>query len=274
MWAFGCGIVSVSRVLHGRWVLVAAGVFLCGPLFTGTSQAVNDWFDRQVNAISEPGRAVPSGRVPGHGGLSLALLWSTLSLVMAISLGGWAFGVTVEGLALAWSCNTPPLRLKLNGWLGNAACGAEARARVMVGADEAKSSAVARQWMKGADKIPFIFVYHEILRELAYAKDALGRLFEPGRCDIFWQGQLFLPEPRKRFMKAHGQVFLVLGTMQRFRYSSDKRRENFVAMCRDPDVPKMTWQSHMSKNITQKRPLARGNFFFKDLAYLFGVFTP
>jgi chlorophyll synthase len=124
MWAFGCGIVSAGRPLGGRWVLVAAGVALCGPMVTGTSQAVNDWYDRHVDAINEPGRAIPSGRVPGHGGLTLAGLWTILSLALAASLGAWAFGATVLGLALAWAYSAPPLRLKLNGWLGNAACGA------------------------------------------------------------------------------------------------------------------------------------------------------
>ena len=124
MWAFGCGIVSAGRPMAGRWTLVAAGVALCGPLVTGTSQAVNDWYDRHVDAINEPGRAIPSGRVPGHGGLYLAGLWTVLSLGVAAALGGWAFGATVLGLALAWAYSAPPLRLKLNGWLGNAACGA------------------------------------------------------------------------------------------------------------------------------------------------------
>ena len=124
MWAFGCGIVSAGRPVAGRWVLVAAGIALCGPLVTGTSQAVNDWYDRHVDAINEPGRAIPSGRVPGHGGLYLAGLWTVLSLAVAGCLGNWAFGATVLGLALAWAYSAPPLRLKLNGWLGNAACGA------------------------------------------------------------------------------------------------------------------------------------------------------
>ena len=124
MWAFGCGIVSAGGPMHGRWWLTAAGVALCGPLVTGTSQAANDWYDRHVDAINEPGRAIPSGRVPGHGGLALAGLWTVLSLAVAAALGRWAFGATVLGLALAWAYSAPPWRLKLNGWLGNAACGA------------------------------------------------------------------------------------------------------------------------------------------------------
>jgi chlorophyll synthase len=124
MWAFMCGLVSSGRPFAGHFWLVAAGVALCGPLVTGTSQAVNDWYDRDVDAINEPGRAIPSGRVPDHGGLSLAGLWTFLSLAVAAWLGPWAFAATVLGLALAWAYSAPPLRLKLNGWWGNAACGA------------------------------------------------------------------------------------------------------------------------------------------------------
>ncbi len=124
MWAFGCGIVSAGRPMAGHWTLTLAGLVLCGPLVTGTSQAANDWFDRHVDAINEPARAIPSGRVPGRGGLYLALVWTALSLAVGALLGRWAFGATIVGLVLAWIYSAPPLRLKLNGWLGNTACGA------------------------------------------------------------------------------------------------------------------------------------------------------
>jgi chlorophyll synthase len=123
MWAFGCGIVSVG-VPAGRWPFLVAGVALCGPLVCGTSQAVNDWFDRHVDAINEPGRPIPSGRIPGRIGLGIAVGWTALSLLVAWVLGPIAFGATILGLALAWAYSAPPLRLKQNGWWGNAACGA------------------------------------------------------------------------------------------------------------------------------------------------------
>jgi chlorophyll synthase len=92
-------------------------------LVCATSQAVNDWFDRHVDAINEPHRPIPSGRMPGRWGLYIALIWTALSLVVASALGPWGFGAAVLGLALAWAYSAPPLRLKLNGWWGNAACG-------------------------------------------------------------------------------------------------------------------------------------------------------
>ncbi|CAN5376519.1 geranylgeranyl diphosphate reductase [soil metagenome] len=76
---------------------------------------------------------------------------------------------------------------------------------------------------------------------------------------------------RKRFMKAHGKVFWVLGIMQRFWYSTDRRRERFVAICRDRDVQQLTFESYMNKELTRKKPMAHVRIFFKDMAHLLGV---
>ncbi len=123
MWAFGCGAVASGASTDGRIGLVVAGVVLAGPLVCATSQAVNDWFDREVDAINEPQRPIPSGRMPGHWGLIVAVLWTLLSLGAAWAIGPWVFVAAVFGLALAWAYSAPPLRLKQNGWWGNAACG-------------------------------------------------------------------------------------------------------------------------------------------------------
>jgi geranylgeranyl reductase len=257
---------------------------------------------------------------------------------------------------------------------------ARIRTRLVIGADGAKS-AVAKQCIKGAEKTPYVFAYHEIVKAPEHARDTLGRLFEPNRCDIFYEGRLSpdfygwvfphgdtvsvgsgsarkgfsirgsvtslreaaglsnaqtirregapipmkplkrwdngrdvvlagdaagvvapasgegiyyameggrlaaqaaekflatndaraLREPRKRFMKAHGRVFLVLGIMQWFWYSTDKRRESFVAICRDKDVQKLTWDAYMNKQLVRAKPTAHAKIFFKDLAHLFGM---
>jgi chlorophyll/bacteriochlorophyll a synthase len=123
MWAFACGLVSSGLALQQRWLLVAGGIVLTGPLVCGTSQAVNDWFDRHVDAINEPNRPIPSGRIPGRWGLYIAIIWSLLSLLVAAALGRWVLIATVFGLLLAWAYSAPPARLKLNGWFGNAAVG-------------------------------------------------------------------------------------------------------------------------------------------------------
>ena len=123
MWAFGCGVVSAGVPLSGRLGLAGMGVLLAGPLVCATSQAANDWFDRHVDAINEPGRPIPSGRLPGRTGLWIAIAWTVLSLLVAVCLGPWATGAAVVALALAWAYSAPPVRLKQNGWWGNLACG-------------------------------------------------------------------------------------------------------------------------------------------------------
>lgn len=123
MWAFACGVVASGVAMEGRWGLALIGVALAGPLVCATSQAVNDWFDRHVDAINEPQRPIPSGRMPGRWGLYLAVGWTFVSLLVATALGPWGFGAATVGLLLAWAYSAPPLRLKENGWWGNAACG-------------------------------------------------------------------------------------------------------------------------------------------------------
>jgi chlorophyll synthase len=122
MWAFGCGVVSSAIPLRGHWPMILGGVLLCGPLLCATSQAVNDWFDRHVDAINEPGRPIPSGRMPGRWGLNVAVLWTLLSLAWAAALGSWVLVAAAAGLVLAWAYSAPPIRLKQNGWWGNLAC--------------------------------------------------------------------------------------------------------------------------------------------------------
>ena len=124
MWAFMCGTVSAGVPFGGRWGAVLAGALLAGPAVCATSQAANDWFDRHVDAINEPGRPIPSGRLPGRTGLWIAFGWTALSLVLAAALGRWALGAALVGLALAWAYSAPPVRLKRNGWWGNLACAA------------------------------------------------------------------------------------------------------------------------------------------------------
>ena len=123
MWAFACGVVASGVSMDGKWVLAAIGIALAGPFVCATSQAVNDWFDRHVDAINEPQRPIPSGRMPGRWGLYIAVVWTGVSLVVASLLGPWGFAAATVGLALAWAYSAPPVRLKENGWWGNAACG-------------------------------------------------------------------------------------------------------------------------------------------------------
>ncbi len=247
------------------------------------------------------------------------------------------------------------------------------RARVVIGADGAKSN-VAKQCVKGADHVKYVFAYHEII---CAPKDG----FDPDRCDVYYQGKISpdfygwvfphgdtasigsgsaqkgfslrqsvgrlrasagldkaetirgegapipmrpmkrwdngrdvvlagdaagvvapasgegiyyameggrlageaaesllatgdvraLRTARKRFMKAHGRVFMILGIMQWFWYNSEKRRERFVSICEDKDVQRLTWESYMNKKLVRKDPIAHVRIFFKDLGHLLGL---
>ncbi|MEO1169239.1 MAG: chlorophyll synthase ChlG [Pseudomonadota bacterium] len=120
MWAFMCGVVSSGVSITDRWAFLITGIALTGPLVCGTSQAVNDWFDRHVDAINEPHRPIPSGRVGGRWGLYVAIAGTVISMLVALATGFWIFVATCVGLACAWAYSAPPFRLKTSGWTGPA----------------------------------------------------------------------------------------------------------------------------------------------------------
>lgn len=123
MWAFACGVVSTGTSMQGKWWLFALGIALTGPLSCAGSQAVNDWFDRHVDAINEPHRPIPSGRIPGTWGLVIAIVWSLATIAVGAAFGTAGLIATCIAVTLSWAYSAPPLRLKADGWLGNAAVG-------------------------------------------------------------------------------------------------------------------------------------------------------
>jgi len=80
-----------------------------------------------------------------------------------------------------------------------------------------------------------------------------------------------LAKARKRFMAKHGRVFFILGLLQYFWYRNDKRREQFVKICRDPDVQKLTWEAYMNKALVRGKMMAHVRIFLNDLRHLFGL---
>ncbi len=80
-----------------------------------------------------------------------------------------------------------------------------------------------------------------------------------------------LRQARRRFMRAHGQVFAVLGLMQRFWYANDWRRERFVAICRDRDVQQLTWAAYMTKELVRAKPVVHLRIFAKNILHLTGL---
>ena len=96
------------------------------------------------------------------------------------------------------------------------------------------------------------------------AADAVDELLRTGQPSA-------LRQARKRFMKAHGTVFRVLGIMQWFWYGNDRRRERFVKICEDVDVQRLTFESYMNKQLARRSPMAHVRIFFKDMAHLLGL---
>ncbi len=118
MWAFMCGAVSSGSIELERLWLIVLGVLLAGPIVCGMSQAANDWCDRHVDAINEPNRPIPSGRMPEKWGLFIAIFMSVLSLSVGYFLGTWGFYATLVGVICAWLYSVEPFRLKRSGIFG------------------------------------------------------------------------------------------------------------------------------------------------------------
>ncbi|MEB3352138.1 MAG: chlorophyll synthase ChlG [Cyanobacteriota bacterium] len=133
IWGVICG-AAASGNFHWRLADVAAAIacmLMSGPLLAGYTQTINDYYDREIDAINEPYRPIPSGAIP----LPQVKLqiWVLLlaGLAVAFSLDRWAGHRTPVLLLLAlggsfvsYIYSAPPLKLKQNGWLGNYALGA------------------------------------------------------------------------------------------------------------------------------------------------------
>lgn len=122
MWAFMCGVVSSGVSIADNWIFLLAGIALTGPVVCGTSQVINDYCDRHVDAINEPNRPIPSGRVPGRSAVAIALIGAVLSLVVGATLGPWVLLATCVALFCGWAYSSPPFRFKRSGWLGPLVC--------------------------------------------------------------------------------------------------------------------------------------------------------
>ncbi|MEI6042766.1 MAG: chlorophyll synthase ChlG [Chloroflexota bacterium] len=122
MWAFLCGAVAVGMD-WGDWgnlFKLTIGIMLSGPILCGLSQVLNDWFDREVDAINEPQRLIPSGKVTKNQVIWTVLVLSVLGVVIPAYLGVPVAVLTLLGFVLALSYSIHPIRAKRNGWIGNA----------------------------------------------------------------------------------------------------------------------------------------------------------
>ena len=118
MWAFLCGVVSVGALNSNNTILILSGLLLAGPLVCGMSQAVNDWCDRHVDAINQPERPIPSGRVSAGWGFLTGITMSAISILFAFYLGNLIFIATIIGVLAAWLYSLEPIRLKRSAIFG------------------------------------------------------------------------------------------------------------------------------------------------------------
>ncbi|GAB4111662.1 MAG: chlorophyll synthase ChlG [Roseiflexaceae bacterium] len=120
-WAFLCGAIASGQASWGLADLgrTFLGMILAGPIVCGLSQVINDYCDRDVDAINEPQRLIPSGLVSTKQVFITIAVLVGLSLGVALILGEVVTLLTAVGMVLAVGYSANPVRAKRNGWLGN-----------------------------------------------------------------------------------------------------------------------------------------------------------
>jgi chlorophyll/bacteriochlorophyll a synthase len=128
-WAFMVGAIASHSIYFNLggdvWQSIlsigkiAIGMAMAGPLLTGFSQVLNDYCDREVDAINQPDRLIPSGKVSEMQVFLTIFGLAIAALVVGLFLGPSVMLMCALGLALAISYSVHPLRFKRNGWIGN-----------------------------------------------------------------------------------------------------------------------------------------------------------
>ncbi|QQE63420.1 chlorophyll synthase ChlG [Leptolyngbya sp. BL0902] len=133
IWGVVCGAASGGEY---RWTLecvliAAACMLMSGPLLTGYTQTLNDFYDREIDAINEPYRPIPSGAISVPQVATQIVVLLLAGIGVAFGLDRWAghdfptiTALAIGGSFVSYIYSAPPLKLKQNGWLGNYALGA------------------------------------------------------------------------------------------------------------------------------------------------------
>lgn len=133
IWGVVCGAASSG---HYEWTLEnflksALCMLMSGPLLTGYTQTINDYYDREIDAINEPYRPIPSGAISIPQVVTQILVLLFGGIGVAYILDRWAGHefpmitvLAIGGSIVSYIYSAPPLKLKQNGWLGNYALGA------------------------------------------------------------------------------------------------------------------------------------------------------
>lgn len=119
MWAFACGVVSTGEDIASNWSILLRGVILAGPLMCAMSQTMNDYFDREVDAINEPDRPIPSGKISKQASWIITFSLILTGFLVAWSIHPYVMIIAFVGVLMSHAYSGPPVRAKRNGWFGN-----------------------------------------------------------------------------------------------------------------------------------------------------------
>ena len=119
MWAFACGVVSTGEDILSNWSILLRGVILAGPLMCAMSQTMNDYFDREVDAINEPDRPIPAGKISKQASWAITFGLIVIGFLVAWSIHPYVMVIAFVGVLMSHAYSGPPVRAKRNGWFGN-----------------------------------------------------------------------------------------------------------------------------------------------------------
>ncbi len=119
MWAFACGVVSTGEDISSNWSILLRGIILAGPLMCAMSQTMNDYFDREVDAINEPERPIPAGRISKQASWLITFGLIMTGFLVAWSIHPYVMIIAFVGVLMSHAYSGPPIRAKRNGWFGN-----------------------------------------------------------------------------------------------------------------------------------------------------------
>ncbi|MBF0586478.1 chlorophyll synthase ChlG [Prosthecochloris sp. N3] len=119
MWAFACGVVSTGEDISSNWSILLRGIILAGPLMCAMSQTMNDYFDREVDAINEPDRPIPAGRISKQASWLITFGLILTGFLVAWSIHPYVMIIAFVGVLMSHAYSGPPIRAKRNGWFGN-----------------------------------------------------------------------------------------------------------------------------------------------------------
>lgn len=120
-WAFFCGAIASGATSWqaGDLLRIVLGMVMAGPILCGLSQVINDYFDREVDALNEPNRLIPSGMISIPQVMMTIAILLLLGFGIALYLGRGIVVLVALGVLLAIAYSAPPLRAKRNGWASN-----------------------------------------------------------------------------------------------------------------------------------------------------------